>query len=262
MMTDSQVVVHSEDRVGTIAFERPPVNALDIDLCDQLVDAFERVAARDDVNCVVLTGTRSHFSAGADVKELERLVKAGPAEVTRAKRRFMDLCQTVSQMPVPVVGAVNGYALGGGLGLLLSCDIRVASSEASFGFPEIQLGGTPVSAGRVLFPLIGRGQGMRLLLTGDRIDSKEAFRIGLIDLLAPASDAVATASDLAAKIARNPPQSVRACKAGLAIGAELGYNEARRLGELVGEYIAGTAGRGERLAAFSSKPESGPQTVG
>lgn len=252
------LTVSVDNHVATVTLDRPPVNALSDRTMAELDATFRDLEARDDVRAVILTGGPRIFSAGVDIREL----RAEPRENTIPRnRRYQRIYQSVDDCPYPVIAAINGYALGGGCELVMACDIRVASRDAFLGLPEINLGGIPGIGGmQRLQRIVGPSKAKQFVLTGDRIQATEAYRIGLIDELAPDGQAIDVARDLAARIASRPPLSVQAGKKALNQGRELPLADALEVDlRLCGE-IAGTQDRAECLAAFLEKRE--PRIVG
>lgn len=256
-MPDAFVRVSTDGHVAVVTIARPPVNALSTAVWQELAEVLAGLDAQPDVYAVVLTGGDRIFSAGVDIKELEA---ADPAQAIPRNERFDGICTRLETLHAPVVAAVNGYALGGGCMLPCYCDVRVAAEHASFGLPEIDLGGVPGFGLPRLARLIGQGKTMQLVLTGERIDGREAHRIGLVDVLAPAGQAVPAALELARQMASRPPLSVTAAKRAITLGADLPLERAQALDLFFVERVAGTADRAESLRAFLEKRP--PRLVG
>ena len=228
------------------------LNALNASIVEGLFDAFRELAADDDVHGIVLTGAgEKAFVAGADITELATMTPLSGIKVSRAGQ---DAFRFIETMRKPVVAAVNGFALGGGLELALACHMRIASENAKLGLPEVKLGIIPGYGGTVRLPrLVGRGRALELILTGDMIDAAEAFRIGLVNRVVPLSDLLATAETLVSKITANGPVAVA-----LAIEAvDHGYNstteDALRLESNLFGLLASTVDMKEGMAAFLEK---------
>ena len=182
--------------VGIISMRRPPINALNADLLDAL-DAMVLKASRDDATrAIVLTGGDRMFSAGADIREFSSLVDepAIRAWITRGHR----VVACIARTRMPVIAAIEGYCLGGGLELALGCHLRVAADSAQLGLPEIKLGIVPGFGGTQRLPrLIGRGPAISLMLMGEPIDGRQAGELGLIDELVPTGEALSAAIAIA-----------------------------------------------------------------
>lgn len=250
-MSRDLITLIIEDHIATVTLNRPPVNALNRALREELADTFSELAGLPDVRVVILTGSARAFSAGVDIHEL---AAAPPREAIPRNQRFQEILDQVAAARPPVIAAINGYALGGGLELALACDLRVAAADAWLGQPEIILGGVPGGGGpQRLARLIGTSKAKLLILTGDRIPAAEAYRIGLIDEVAPAGQAVERAAELARRIASRPPLSVFAAKQAINLGIQLPLEAALALDlRFVGE-VAGTEDRQEGLRAFLEK---------
>ena len=197
--------IDTADGIATVRVHRPDkLNALNAALIAQLDDAFRALAADDSVQAVLLTGSgEKAFVAGADIAELATM---DPIGGVRTSRQGQDAFRFLERMRKPVIAAVNGFALGGGLELALACHVRIASENAKFGLPEVKLGIIPGYGGTVRLPrLVGRGRALELILTGEMIDAQEALRIGLVNRVHPQAELVDAARALAAKIAGNGP---------------------------------------------------------
>ena len=196
------------DGVLTLTLNRPDkLNALSAEVMDALDEAIERAEADEGVKAVVLTGAGDKaFVAGADIGQFTRLDADSGA---RFARRGQAVFGRLEAMQVPVVAAVNGYALGGGCELALACHLRVASENAVFGQPEVTLGILPGYGGTQRLPrLVGRGLALEMILTGDRVSAQRAYEIGLVNQVVPAGQAVEAAKATAKKIAAKAPVAV------------------------------------------------------
>ncbi|GGN02179.1 enoyl-CoA hydratase/carnithine racemase [Actinoplanes campanulatus] len=198
------------DGIGTIRLERPPVNALNTQVQEELRVAAQAAAGDDEVRAVVVHGAGKHFAAGADITEFttvtyqEMVVRAGA---------LSSAFDAVAQIPKPVVAAITGYALGGGCELALACDWRVIAEDAKLGQPEIKLGIIPGAGGtQRLARLIGPARAKDLIFSGRMVDSDEALRIGLADRVVPADQVYAAAVDLVRQYTTGPALALRAAK--------------------------------------------------
>jgi len=212
------VTLEAEDGVGTIRLDRPPMNALDSTVQDQLKEAAEEASARADIRAVVIWGGEKVFAAGADIKEMQAMSYTDMAERSHALQGAFN---AVARIPKPVVAAVTGYALGGGCELALCADIRVAAENAKLGQPEILLGLIPGAGGSQRLPrLIGPSRAKDLIFTGRHVRADEALRIGLVDQVVPAEEVYVTARDWAARLAKGPALALRAAKEAVDRGLE------------------------------------------
>src|ERR1700730_8254260 len=201
------------DGVGLLTINRPAVhNAISLATMAELDRVLDWVSTDSQIAALVLTGAGDRvFVSGGDLKDFERLTTYDSA--VAMSRRMQLLMARLQELPIPVIGAVNGDCLGGGCEVALAADIRVVSDTAHFGFKQVTLGITPAWGGRRrLVRLVGRSTALTLLLSGNLIDAAEAFRIGLADRVVPAAAVLPSALELAHEIAQNPRMAVRAIK--------------------------------------------------
>lgn len=199
------LTVEKSDRIARVTLDRPPVNALTLQLYADIADLFESASAWDDVNVIILSGAgRRAFCAGLDLKEfMAATVEDDPKRGAVVRRTF----SAVRNAAVPVIAAVNGPALGAGCVLASVCDMRIAADNATFGLPEINVG--RCGGGAHIGRLVPQGALRRMFFTGRPIDAAEAFRIGLVDEVVPAEELAAAAGRLAAVIADKAPLGLR-----------------------------------------------------
>ncbi|MBV8346805.1 MAG: enoyl-CoA hydratase/isomerase family protein [Mycolicibacterium sp.] len=208
------------DGVATIRLDRPPMNAISVAVQTELRQAAAAVTMNPEIRAVVIYGGEKVFAAGADVKEIAD--KDYPAMIPVSQAMHASL-GAVATIPKPVVAAVTGYALGGGLELALCADFRVCGQSATFGQPEILLGIIPGAGGTQRLPrLIGPARAKNLVYTGRFVDAGEALRIGLVDQVVPDGDVYDAATRLAGQFRAGPAQALRAAKQ--AIDAGLGLD--------------------------------------
>ncbi|GAB7043465.1 MULTISPECIES: enoyl-CoA hydratase/isomerase family protein [Catenuloplanes] len=213
------------DGIGTIRLDRPPMNALNTQVQEELRAAATAAAGDDAVRAVVVHGGEKVFAAGADIKEMAGLDYARMSARAGALSSAFD---AVAKIPKPVVAAITGYALGGGCELALACDWRVIADDARLGQPEIKLGVIPGAGGtQRLARLIGPARAKDLIFTGRMVDADEALRIGLADRVVPAAEVYPTAVELVSAFRTGPAQALRAAKA--AIDGGLGMDLAAGL---------------------------------
>jgi enoyl-CoA hydratase/carnithine racemase len=204
--------------VATVWLDRPPMNALNREMQEQLLAASARLSADDAVRAVVVYGGEKVFAAGADVKEF---AGQGHAEMMRAAERISACLSALASIPKPVIAAVTGYALGGGCELALAADFRVSAADAKWGQPEILLGIIPGGGGTQRLPrLIGPSRAKDLIYTGRFVDAEEAASIGLVDVVVPAGEVYATALAMAARLAAGPALALAAAKAAIDSGLD------------------------------------------
>jgi enoyl-CoA hydratase/carnithine racemase len=183
-------------------------NVLDIATATAMQDAVDRLGRDPHVRCVVIAGTDNVFALGADIRELDT---ASAEENLAYNRRLRAAVNAVAALPMPTIAALNGHAIGGGLELALACLLRVASTEAKFGLPEVKLGIVPATGGLARLPiLIPRTAAAELALTGDLITGAEAKELGLVNYAVAPDEVMDRSMGLAEKIARNAPLSAQA----------------------------------------------------
>ncbi|MEZ5314549.1 MAG: enoyl-CoA hydratase-related protein [Thermoanaerobaculia bacterium] len=207
----STVLSESSGRVAILTINRPDkLNALNDQVRDDLLAELARIEKDDAIGVVVITGAgEKSFIAGADISEFAGRTPFDQRHAMRSPRIF----DIMASYPKPVIAMINGFCLGGGCELSMSCDIRVASDKARFGQPEINLGLIPGGGGTQRLPrLTGMGQAMRLILSGDMIPAAEAREIGLVDLVFPAAELREKTLELAAKIASRSPLTLKVAK--------------------------------------------------
>ena len=211
--------------VGIVTINRPKaLNALNSEVLDDLSSVFDSIDL-ETVRCVVLTGAGDKsFVAGADIGEMSTLTKA---EGEAFGKKGNDVFRKIETFPLPVIAAINGFALGGGNELAMSCDFRICSENAVFGQPEVGLGITPGFGGtQRLARLVGAGYAKYMIYTARNIKADEAYRIGLVNQVVPAEELMATAEKLASIIAGNAPIAVRNCKKAVNDGLEVNKDDA------------------------------------
>ncbi|MGC8484523.1 MAG: enoyl-CoA hydratase/isomerase family protein [Candidatus Baltobacteraceae bacterium] len=223
----SNILVTEAGQIATITLDRPNVlNALNAALLGELSRALAELDARPEIRAIVLTGSgEKAFAAGADIGELNALPNAGAgAEKARIGQHITERIESLSK---PVIAAVNGFALGGGCELAMACDIRIASENAKFGQPEVNLGLIPGYGGSQRSTrLVGKGMALYLCLTGEIVDAREALRIGLVERVVPLAGLMDEAHRIAAAIASKAPLAIAACKRAIHRGAHLSLADA------------------------------------
>ncbi len=208
------ILVEREGRVAILTINRPDkLNALNQQVRDEMLEILAGIEKDDGVGVVVITGAgEKSFIAGADIGEFAGRTPFDQRHAMRSPRVF----DIMASFPKPVIAMINGFCLGGGCELAMSCDIRVASEKARFGQPEINLGVIPGGGGtQRLSRLVGIGHAMRLILTGDMIPAAEAQSIGLVEIVVPAEELRAKTLELAGKIASKSPLTLKIAKEAL-----------------------------------------------
>ncbi len=219
------VTYEAEGQVGVITINRPKaLNALNSAVLDEL-DATLDAVDQNEIRCLILTGAGDKsFVAGADIGEMSTLTKA---EGEAFGKKGNDVFRKLETFPLPVIAAINGFALGGGCEISMSCDIRICSENAVFGQPEVGLGITPGFGGtQRLARLVGAGMAKQMIYTARNIKAPEALRIGLVNAVYPQEELMAQAKKMAAGIAKNAPIAVRNCKKAINDGLEIDMDKA------------------------------------
>lgn len=199
--------------VAIMTLNRPEsLNAFDVDHLQQFISTLSKVASEGSIRALIVTGAGERsFSAGADIKQMARMTAAEGMEFGALGHA---VTKGLERLPIPVIAAVNGLALGGGCEIAISCDMRIASDAAQFAQPEVTLGIPPGWGGTQRLPrLVGPGLAAEMIYTGRRVDAAEASRIGLVNRVVPANDLIDAAMEMADRIAANSPLAVRASKA-------------------------------------------------
>lgn len=206
------LMYEKKENIGLLTINRPEkMNAISQELTAELSLLLDEIENDDELRVIVITGAGDKaFVAGADINELvDRDARLG----RRVSRERQEIFSRIENLHVPVIAAINGYALGGGLELALACSIRICSEKAQFGAPEVKLGIIPGDGGTQRLPrLVGQGRAMEMIITGDFIDAQEAYRIGLVNKVFPPEKLKEEAMELAKKIASRPPLAVRYAK--------------------------------------------------
>jgi enoyl-CoA hydratase len=249
----STIRCETADGIATVTLDRPDVlNAMNDAMRRELVDCFDRLATDDTVRVIVVTGEGGRaFSAGADIREF---VEEPSLTTFRERRRRLDFRQSMDRCPQPIIAAIRGYALGGGLEMALACDIRIASDDAQLGLTEINLAIIPGGGGTQRLPrLLGRGKALEMILTGARIRADEALQIGLVERVVPAGDVEKSARELASAIAAKAPVALRYAKEAVVKGLELPLADGLRLENDLSALLRSTEDRLEGARAFLEK---------
>ena len=246
--------------VAVLTIDRPKaLNALNPEVLADLKAAFEGID-QNTVRCVVLTGSGDKsFVAGADIGSMSTMTKA---EGEAFGKLGNDIFLMIESFPLPVIAAVNGFALGGGCELAMSCDIRICSDNAMFGQPEVGLGITPGFGGtQRLARLVGMGMAKQLLYTARNIDASEALRIGLVNAVIPQAELLDAALKMAGQIAKNAPIAVRGCKKAVNEGMQVSIDKGVEIEEKIFGSCFETHDQVEGMACFLSREKPKPKAV-
>ncbi len=260
-MPYNHLLIETVDRVMTITLNRPAqLNALNSELIDELNKALSLADVNMDVRVIIITGAGDKaFVAGADIKEFAHFdIDEGRLLSARGHKLLFDFTENMSK---PVIAAVNGFALGGGLELAMSCHIRVASDNARLGLPEVSLGIIPGYGGtQRLSQLVGRGKALEMITTAAMINAEEALKWGLVNHVVPLVELLAKCNEIAQKIVKNSPAAIKSAIRAVNSGYNVGMNgyaaEIREFGKCFGteDFKEGTTAFMEkRKAEFSGK---------
>lgn len=219
------ITYEADGQIGIITINRPKaLNALNSTVLEELDQTLNAVDL-ENIRCLILTGAgEKSFVAGADIGEMSTLTKA---EGEAFGKKGNDVFRKLETFPIPVIAAVNGFALGGGCEISMSCDIRICSENAVFGQPEVGLGITPGFGGtQRLARLVGPGKAKEMIYGARNIKADEAYRIGLVNNVYPIEELLPAAKKLASTIARNAPIAVRNCKRAINEGLQVDMDQA------------------------------------
>lgn len=247
------ITVENREATAIVTVNRPDkLNALNAETVSELQRALQQVAADDSIRAVILTGAgEKSFVAGADIAELAKMSPLSGIQVSRQGQGAFRFLETMRK---PVIAAVNGFALGGGLELALACHFRIASENAKFGLPEVKLGIIPGYGGTIRLPrVVGRGRALELILTGEMIDAQEAYRIGLVNHVFPQPELINAAEQLANKIVANGPVAVALAVEAVDHGYHASTEDALRLEANLFGLLASTHDMREGMGAFLEK---------
>lgn len=207
-MSEKLVLMEVSDGVALVTLNRPPVNALNREMRRQIVAAFDEISERDDIRCAVLTGAGKVFCAGADLKDRPDSSVAG--DFLDHNRLTRETGNAIRECAKPVIAAVNGVALGAGMGLVAACDILYASEEATFGMPEINVG--LAGGASMLRTLFGRSTVRRMFFTGQRLTAHDLLRRNVLEDVLPADQLLPVTMALAREIASKAPLAIMYAK--------------------------------------------------
>ena len=228
-MAELAVLFDRRQNIGIITLNRPDrLNAINLDLLVELITKLDAARQNVDVACVIMTGAGKAFCAGEDLKETSagKSIEVWELEVYA----LQEVQRAIMRLGKPLIAAVHGYAVGGGCEFAMSCDIRIASQGARFGFPETDVGMTVTTAGtKLLSHLVGLGKAKELVFTGEFIDAVEAARIGLVNRVVAEERLMEEAMDVAQKIALRSPLALRLSRSAIEQGLNASFEQALQL---------------------------------
>ena len=249
-MADSVLVERPAEGVGLIRINRPEArNALNMEVRKLIAKHLTEMGEDDAIRCIVLTGNDKSFAAGADIKEM-----AGAGTIEMLARGTHKLWRTIAACPKPVIAAVNGFALGGGCELAMTCDIIVAGESAKFGQPEVKIGIIPGGGGTQRLPrAVGKYKAMRYVLTGDLFSAKEAFDMDLVSELVPDAEVEKRAVEMAKQIAELSPLAIQQAKEAVLRGMDAALDTGLALETKAIQILFSSQDQKEGMAAFIEK---------
>ena len=250
-MPHKTIIYRKQEQLGWLTLNRPLAsNIINPELANELGDACREINQDEEVRAVIITGAGQTFCSGADLDELSSFT---PGEARQ--RNSASLASTaVAALNCPVIAAINGDALGAGLELALSCDIRVSSENARFGFPETSYGLIPGGGGTQRLPrIVGRGKASEMILIAEPIDAREAYRIGLISKVVPGEKLAEEAEEIAKRLVSRAPIAVRYAKEAVNKGMDMTLEQGLRLEADLSFLLQSTEDRAEGIRAFLEK---------
>ncbi len=256
-MKYQDIIYEKKDNVAVITINRPDkLNVLTNNTAKEIMDALVKADMDDDVRVIIITGSGRAFCAGIDVSEFAEMMK-DRFKFYKGRRRWLEIYKIANEIEntlKPTIAAVNGYALGGGFEIALSCDIIIASEKAQFGFPEVTLGGMPGAGGtQRLGELIGKNRVKELIFTGKRITAEEGYKMGFVNKVVKAEELMNEAFSLAESIAKNAPIAVMLAKIAINKGFETSLDIGLSYENDLNFILYFTEDREEGLKAFREK---------
>ncbi len=259
-MSYETILYEKNANIGIITLQRPNVlNALDSQMTRELIDIADAIDDDDAVRAVVLAGAGERaFSVGMDLKELVENAEGvdDPAILQDIRHRLWSLnpCERLAKLTKPTIAAIRGYALGAGLELTLACDMRVASEDAQFGFPEVHLGIIPALGGTQRLPrLIGRAKATEMIMTGEPISAAEAYRVELVNQVVSADALLPAAIQIASKLATYGPIALRFAREAISKGLDMTFDQGLHLETDLYAVLQTTEDRAEGIRSFREK---------
>lgn len=251
-MKFKHLVIEKENKVGVLRINRPEaMNSLNTEVLEELLMAVEQVKNDQDIFVLVITGEGKAFVAGADISEMSTM---DPVQARSFAEAGLKVFREIESMEKPVVAAVNGFALGGGCELAMACDIRIASTKAKFGQPEVGLGVTPGFGGTVrLSRLVGPAKAKELIYTGNIIKADEALGIGLVNSVSEPEELMGAAMEMANKISSNAQLAVRYSKQSINRSFETDVETAMEIERNLFGLCFSTEDQKEGMKAFGEK---------
>jgi len=248
------IIYEKRGSSGIITLSRPDkMNALSLGLALELGEVVDEADQDEEVRVVILTGGKKLFCAGADIEELSTLTVPSAATVfLRGLGKAFD--KIGRELSKPIIAAVAGAALGGGLELCLACDIRIAAENATFGFPEVTVGVIPAAGGTQRLPrIVGIAKATEMILSGKAINAEEAYRIGLVNKVVPLDKLMDEAEEMANMLAKRAPLSLKAAKSSIKMAADVNLDSGLNFELLSASALFASEDTKEGIRAFVEK---------
>lgn len=248
------IIYEKKGNISYVKFNRPEFhNALNEQMIRELNNVLNDIEADNESGALILTGSGKSFLSGADINMINEWLRA-PYECFLAHDKLTRFNFRLERLRIPVIAAINGFALGGGLEIAIACDFRIVSEKAKLGLPEVGLGIMPGSGATArLARLIGKEMALHLELTGDSIDAQEAYRIGLISSVVPDGEVLKVAEELATRILRNAPAAIALIKRAIQVGADMPVEGAMEYCQYASMVLTTTKDAKEGMKAFLEK---------
>jgi len=252
MMNYEFLLCEIEENVAVVTINRPPVNPLNTAVFQELSTIFDELESNDEVRAIILTGSgEKAFVAGADINEMAGLDLVGVNKMNKVSRTVFSKIENVTK---PVIAALNGLALGGGLELALACDLRISSDRAKFAFPEVGLGIIPGGGGtQRLQKIVGQGIAKELLYFGEMFDANRALDLRIVNKVVPSDEVLSAAKEWAYKLAQKPPVALQMVKTAVNVGGNTDLESGLMIENACFGNAFSTQDRIEGLQAFVEK---------
>jgi len=249
----NSILFQKEENIAIITMNQSRnMNALSNELIEELILVIDEVESDDEIGALIITGQKKYFAVGADIREVVKL--ESPIHAHNFINSIKLVFTRIENLEKPVIAAISGLTLGGGCELTMVCDIRIASENAKFGLPEINIGVLPGGGGTQRLPrIIGVGRAKELLFTGDTIDAQEAYRIGLVNKIVPDDSLMDKAKELAIKLSKKPTYGLRMIKTAVNNGMNMELGMALSYESRCFEFLFSTEDQKEGLKAFVEK---------
>ncbi|MGL4789810.1 MAG: enoyl-CoA hydratase-related protein [Anaerotignaceae bacterium] len=248
----NNIIIEVDGKVAVLTMNRPKaLNALNAETMEEMIKIMDCIGKDDSIEGVIITAEGKGFIAGADITQFVPLDAMGGRKCSELGQMC---CNSIEKLEKPVIAAVNGFALGGGNEVALACDIRIASTKAVFGQPEVNLGIMPCFGGtQRLTRLVGYGIAKEMIFTARQVKAEEAFRIGLVNKVVEPEELLASAKEMMATILTKAPKAIAMCKVAINRGKDMDFDNALEIERDVTGLLFSTTDKVEGVAAFLEK---------